>query len=347
MTTLVRPTSADAAVRDQRVLAELAAIERELTAPGLTGPECEPAPSGTVAAAGPVCLFVPGRFGTPQPYTDDPDRDIRLFLTARGVDVHSVDHPATVPDDRDAPGTAPFVEALGAALRRTGDAPVVLIGHSMGAFLCYLAASRWPERVAGIVALDGGVVSPAPRPLSEVLEVAGAVAAAQGWESMSARADTLRSLAAGAAAGRPGAVRALARVLALAAPGRDGCMVAPGDDPGVVPTAAAYLSTLAGHWPRRQTLQARLLAVAGPGHWPDASLSTIRRHAIPVFAGLGGAGGADRLARSRHTADLADPDAEIHQIDRYGHLDVLFGPGVRDEIFEPVLRWLTTRARPA
>lgn len=43
-----------------------------------------------------------------------------------------------------------------------GAARVVLLGHSMGAFVAALTAARHPERVSALVLVDGGVSFPAP-----------------------------------------------------------------------------------------------------------------------------------------------------------------------------------------
>ncbi|GAA1649519.1 lipase family alpha/beta hydrolase [Actinoplanes couchii] len=301
-------------------------------------------PPGAPETTAPRCLFVPGRFATALGYTDDPDRDIRLYLAAQGVEVGSVEHPTDTPA-----GTGQLLVQLASALGGLGDRRIVLIGHSMGGFLCYLAAILWPHRVAGIVALDGGVISPcrgAP-------ETIGRVAAelvderAQRWETVSARPSVLRSLAADVLAGDSGAVRSLARVLAVASGSGDGCMVAPGTDPGTVKVAAAYLTGLRDTWSALQSRQARLLALAGPAEWPQRSVAGIQRSGIPVFAAFGTESGTHRRARDRHTAVTADPNAEICEVPGYGHLDVLFGPDVRRLIFQPVLRWLIARGLPA
>ncbi|MCO5124440.1 MAG: alpha/beta hydrolase [Rhizobacter sp.] len=52
-------------------------------------------------------------------------------------------------------------------VEREAEAPVYLVGHSMGGYLCVLAASRRPDLVCGVVLLDspllGGVVGQAMR----------------------------------------------------------------------------------------------------------------------------------------------------------------------------------------
>ncbi|GAA1896349.1 alpha/beta fold hydrolase [Streptomyces sodiiphilus] len=59
-------------------------------------------------------------------------------------------------------GLAAHVTDVLAVLDHLGLERPVLLGHSMGAFIAALAASRHPERFARVVLVDGGVGFPAP-----------------------------------------------------------------------------------------------------------------------------------------------------------------------------------------
>lgn len=50
-----------------------------------------------------------------------------------------------------------------AVLDHVGTERALLLGHSMGAFAAVVAAHRHPDRVSGLVLVDGGV-PPGPRP---------------------------------------------------------------------------------------------------------------------------------------------------------------------------------------
>ncbi|MDG9703012.1 alpha/beta fold hydrolase [Streptomyces sp. DH37] len=59
-------------------------------------------------------------------------------------------------------GLAAHAEDVIALLDHLGRERTVLVGHSMGAFVAALTAARHPDRIAGVVLVDGGVGFPAP-----------------------------------------------------------------------------------------------------------------------------------------------------------------------------------------
>lgn len=69
-------------------------------------------------------------------------------------------------------GMAAHARDLVAVLDAAGAERGIVVGHSMGAFVAAVAAARHPDRVAGVVLVDGGL--PLPRPagtnVDEILE---------------------------------------------------------------------------------------------------------------------------------------------------------------------------------
>ena len=61
-------------------------------------------------------------------------------------------------------GLAAHVEDLSSIASVFGAEPL-LVGHSMGAFICALAGATHPERFRGVVLVDGGLAFPAPESL--------------------------------------------------------------------------------------------------------------------------------------------------------------------------------------
>ncbi|MEV4560660.1 alpha/beta hydrolase [Kitasatospora sp. NPDC049285] len=71
---------------------------------------------------------------------------------------------------RDLPGPyglARHAEDVAALIRRLGDAPVRLVGHSMGAWVGALTAVRHPELLTDLVLVDGAVSFPLPAGVRE------------------------------------------------------------------------------------------------------------------------------------------------------------------------------------
>lgn len=81
--------------------------------------------------------------------------------------------------DSDKPADGPYgmsqhARDVAAAIRAFGLGPVVVLGHSMGAFVAVALAAEHPDLVRGVVLLDGGLpLDPPPGiPVEQLLDVA-------------------------------------------------------------------------------------------------------------------------------------------------------------------------------
>ena len=69
-------------------------------------------------------------------------------------------------------GIEPHIADLLAVLDQAGAPPAVLVGHSMGAYVLARLAAEYPERVARLVLLDGGLPLPRPADAESMLQSA-------------------------------------------------------------------------------------------------------------------------------------------------------------------------------
>jgi sigma-B regulation protein RsbQ len=126
------------------------------------------------AGSGPTIIFVHGwtcdtsSWREQMPAFDDDYRVIALDLPGHGLS----ESPAGAKLSMDL-----FARAIEAVRAEAGAGQVVLVGHSMGAPVIRQYAIRYPERVAGLVAVDGpldlgvlGAVGQLPTPTPEVRE---------------------------------------------------------------------------------------------------------------------------------------------------------------------------------
>lgn len=73
---------------------------------------------------------------------------------AAGYDVHAIEKYGHDPRYPVTPGWPHLAQQLKAFIEQLGGRPVYLVGHSLGGYLSMMVASRHPELVRGVVALD-------------------------------------------------------------------------------------------------------------------------------------------------------------------------------------------------
>jgi dienelactone hydrolase len=322
--------------------------------------------AGNVDAPRPVLFYLPGTNMNGRAAVTDERYNLWMYLAARGVDVYTMDYrTAAVPAD--APADLSFMAewtygrflgdieaAVALARTQSGRARVFIGGFSRGVSLAYLYAARhWRTDLCGIVALDGGLKSPRADPvdlqkttaeMKEAQRFASDIGGRTGWEGRQA-------LMRGAAATPPGpapdgthasAAEQLASVLYSAwGPGALSNARHGYADPQVL---ATLLEGYDRFYPAVQEIEGRALA-AIDDH-PDLSYDDgLREVGLPVLAINGTGMGLPFLLSGLYTASLlATKDVTVHVLEGYGHLDVIVGTRAREEVFEPVRRWIDERA---
>ena len=123
------------------------------------------------SAGGPLILYLPGTNMNGELPLADPRHWLPLYLAVNGADVWSMDYrthfiPPQTPQDQlsELRGWTDglFVSDIGAAvdfvLASTGRSRLFIAGFSRGATFAYLYAAAHPEKVSGLVILDGFVL---------------------------------------------------------------------------------------------------------------------------------------------------------------------------------------------
>lgn len=290
-------------------------------------------------AGGPVVVYLPGMHMNGELPPEALAPDLRRHLARHGIRVWSVDYrthavPATATPDvlvALAAWTADVftedVEALVALARRTDAGPLHVAGFSYGAGIAYRLAAR-DDTIAGLVVLDG-----VPPTAHDTGGDSPAIDLASGRLPWDTRTRLLGAAMADPAAESPvadfpTAGAALAEIVHSArafggSGGLSGVKLGTSD----VRAVAALLATYDRWWPRA--------ALDGGPVAPP-------RRKRPVLAFAATNMGPEWLERVRAGARAYGGDAAIvHELPRYGHIDVLVADDADRRVFEPVRRFVT------
>jgi pimeloyl-ACP methyl ester carboxylesterase len=296
-----------------------------------------------------VVLYLPGTNMNGELALDDPRYSFQVYLAEHGVDVWSMDYrthfipPQTPQSDlselagwtndlfeSDIDAAAKFVN------EKSGHSRIFIAGFSRGVEFAYLfAAKHYPERVAGIIALDGFIPSHPMR--SEPLP-AGQYADDIGGKHLTYdKRHTLMQMVIDNP-DQPAPIpkyktarENLEHVMYDAAPGNGAFANMPGgySDAAVL---AKLLIAYDRYWPSVQD---------GENPFTPELLASLRSSKIPVIAFASTNFGANWPTQVEAASkSTGAPDPSFKKFDNWGHLDVLAGTKSESEVYAPTAAWI-------
>jgi pimeloyl-ACP methyl ester carboxylesterase len=296
-----------------------------------------------------VVLYLPGTNMNGEVALDDPRYSFQVYLAEQGVDVWSMDYrthfipPETQEADlselagwtndlfeSDIEAAAKFVS------EKSGRGQIFVAGFSRGVEFAYLfAAKHYPERIAGIIALDGFIPT---HPMRIEQGTPGQYAVYIGGKHLTYdKRRTLMQMVIDnpdQAAPIPKYKTArenLEHVMYDAAPGNGAFANMPGGYSDAV-VLAKLLIGFDRYWPAVQD---------GESPFTPQLVASLKASKIPVIAfastnfGPGWPGQVEAASKS-----TGAPDSSFTKLDNWGHLDVLAGTKSESMVFAPTAAFI-------
>ena len=229
------------------------------------------------------------------------------------------------------------------------DEKIFLAGFSRGAFLAYAYAGAHPDKIAGLIILDGSFKSAAPKPFD--VDAALAELEANGkWASDvgGKRGWTARQALMVAAADNPDGpatdpkYKTIGEQFAYVVQNAWGPGGLANPDGGI--SKPQVLATLMRdydrYYPAIQDIEGKRMAALpdDPATALDDGWGEMK---VPILAFTSTGMGADWQANVRYSAEASGSrDVTVHVLQDYGHLDVLVGEEAVRTVYEPVLAWI-------
>jgi len=310
--------------------------------------------SGPVAPAHPgvVMLYLPGTNMNGEVAIDDPRYSMPLYLAAHGVDVWAMDYRTHfVPPDTPAEKLAAMsgwtnsvfesdIEAAAAfASVETRNEKLFVAGFSRGASFAYLFAARHPQKVVGLVILDGCI----PRRPTAAMP-AGRVA--DDIVGRHLTYDKRRALME-AVIRDPGGPAPLPKYKTAAenlehvvhdADGLFGGQGGLANPQGGFSDASVLARVLIGYdrwWPAVQNYQDY------DNPFDPSAIARLKASKIPVIAFSSTNISAKWPAMViESAAATGSVDVTVKRLNGWGHLDVICGTHAESEVYAPILAWL-------
>jgi pimeloyl-ACP methyl ester carboxylesterase len=294
-------------------------------------------------------LYLPGTNMNGEVALDDPRYSFQVYLAEHGVDVWSMDYrthfiPPQTPEndlaelagwtnglfESDIDAAAKFVN------EKSGHSRIFVAGFSRGVEFAYLfAAKHYPERVAGIIALDGFIPTHPMR--SEPLP-AGQYADDIGGKHLTYdKRHTLMQMVIDNP-DKPAPIpkyktarENLEHVMYDATPGNGAFANMPGGYSDAV-VLAKLLIAYDRYWPSVQD---------GENPFTPELLASLRSSKIPVIAFASTNFGANWPTQVEAASkSTGAPDPSFTKFDNWGHLDVLAGTKSESEVYAPTAAWI-------
>jgi pimeloyl-ACP methyl ester carboxylesterase len=295
-----------------------------------------------------VVLYLPGTNMNGEVALDDPRYSFQVYLAEHGVDVWSMDYrthfipPQTPQSDlselagwtndlfeSDIDAAAKFVS------EKSGRSRIFVAGFSRGVEFAYLFAAMHPERVAGIIALDGFIPT---HPMRTEPVAPGQYADDIGGKHLTydKRYKLMQMVIENP--DQPAPIpkykttrENLEHVMYDAAPGNGAfANMQSGYSDAVV--LAKLLIAYDRYWPSVQD---------GENPFTPQLLSSLKASKIPVIAFASTNFGASWPGQVEESAkSTGAPDPSFTKLDNWGHLDVLAGTKSESQVFAPTAAWI-------
>jgi pimeloyl-ACP methyl ester carboxylesterase len=296
-----------------------------------------------------VVLYLPGTNMNGEVALDDPHNSFQVYLAENGIDVWSMDYrthfiPPVTPEsdlqelagwtntvfESDIDRAAKFVS------EKSGRSRIFVAGFSRGVEFAYLfAATHYPERVAGIIALDGFIPT---HPMRASTITAGHYADDVGGKHLTyeKRYKLMQMVIENPEQPAPIPKYKTARdnlehVMYDAAPGNGAFANMPGGHSDAV-VLAKLLIKYDRYWPAVQDSE---------NPFTPEVLASLKASKLPVIAFASTNFGADwpgKVETSAKATDARDPS--FTRLDGWGHLDVLAGTKSENQVFAPTAAWI-------
>lgn len=310
-------------------------------------------------------LYLPGTNMNGVSALTDEAHNLWIYLAARGIEVYAMDYRThTVPSDADPASLtamrywslATFIDdvALAAAKVRhqSGQDRLFVAGFSRGAMLAYAYAGREPDKLAGLIILDGSFKSASPEPFDlqqamAAFEAAGKwandIGGSRGYPARQALMDAVIANPDGPALDPKFKTMAEQLNYVLSRSWGPGGLANLSDGISKPEIVARLLRSYDRYYPAVQDIEGKQLAAEAdvPRMPSDDAWGEMN---VPILAFSSTNMGETWIANVEHSAKASgSSDVTVSRLERYGHLDVLIGEDAATRVFEPVLAWIKAR----